>query len=55
MCREVVALVRFYLVGDVESVNFFEILPVAFTEGTQLFVTLAFLGDKAGIRITAYL
>ena len=51
MATQIVTLVRFDFVGNVQPVDFFEVLPVAIAEGVEFIISLAFLRSEVLIGI----
>ena len=53
MSAKIVSLVCFDFIGDIQTVNFFQILAVTITQGSQLVVSLAFLRLEACVGVLA--
>ena len=55
VAAKIVPLVRLHLICNVQSVNFFQVFAVSFSERSKLVVSLPFLGLEAGVGVLAHL
>ena len=51
VAAQVITLIGLDFIGDVESIDFFEVFPVTLSESSQFIISLSFLGLEAAVGI----